>query len=808
MKRRNNDINKYIWSVFLITTMLYILVYAISGFVPFGQKTVATWDLNGQYLPFMAYFQRIIKKFDLSFYTQQIALGGGTIGLLAYYLLSPFNLLVAFFDIEKLPLAIMLIILLKHSGSAITMFLFLAERYVKEKEKLWAFVLIAIVYAFSGYAINMQFNLMWLDGMIILPIICIGMERLVKKEKRGVLIFSLWISLISNFYIGYMLWIFSAVYFLFLLIESKKYKEIRIWKEYILSICLAAGMGMFLVLPLIYQLSISKLSGESAIDKIFSKVALFKNVIIGVIILFVIGLVFRRRIVLIIQKVKTRGRELKRNYPIVLIVCNIILIILSGVLFWNFLNWGSDKGLFEKKIIYAPLKLFPGAFSESEIINGLPNIYVGSFVIILVIHYLSTQKKGRRKKALFLFMLGLMFASMLIRPLNYIWHGFAYPNGSPWRYSFIISFILITMSAEYISEYGKRKIDRNEIIYCLSSWILLGGWIGGALYKYTDLQSDFLSVKKVSAGFGFCILITILMICMRKYEKKIISYILLFVLLTEMCYNAVWSLNEMNYTEWNSYKKQVREIQTVVTEIKEYDSGIYRIESPDLEANSALLYDYNGVSHYSSVIPASTVQLFDTFGMKPEFMGDMETLYNSTVKSEDAGLLGIKYIFSEHVPEDKDFKLIFRSGKYGVYQNLSYHEIINMVLAERITGNLSDFKRLSQEQLETIVPIKYTENEIIFEIPEYKGEEKRLLLSIAYDKGWQGEMDGHKVEIQKAYDSLLSIDVPEGKHTVVLKYEVPYLKEGILISVAFLIIMILLQNHDRKNKTRCGGSKV
>ena len=100
------------------------------------------------------------------------------------------------------------------------------------------------VYCISDMQINMQFNLMWLDGMILLPLLCVGLEYLVYEGKTGVVIASLWLSVITNFYIGYMLWVFSALYFIFLVIESEKMKEWKIWRRYIGCAILAAGMGM------------------------------------------------------------------------------------------------------------------------------------------------------------------------------------------------------------------------------------------------------------------------------------------------------------------------------------------------------------------------------------------------------------------------------------------------------------------------------------------------------------------------------------------------------------------------------------
>ena len=81
---------------FVMAFILYSIIFTICGFAPFGRKTVLTWDLDGQYIAYLSYFRRTILEKDFSFYTQEIVLGGGTIGLWAYYLLSPFNLISLF----------------------------------------------------------------------------------------------------------------------------------------------------------------------------------------------------------------------------------------------------------------------------------------------------------------------------------------------------------------------------------------------------------------------------------------------------------------------------------------------------------------------------------------------------------------------------------------------------------------------------------------------------------------------------------------------------------------------------------------
>ena len=75
-------------------------------------------------------------------------------------------------------------------------------------------------------------------------------------------------------------------------------------------------------------------------------------------------------------------------------------------------------------------------------------------------------------------------------------------------------------------------------------------------------------------------------------------------------------------------------------------------------------------------------------------------------------------------------------------------------------------------------------------------EEKTLLYtSIPYDEGWTVKVDGKKVEYARILDGLIGVDVDteefsEGEHVIELKYKVPGLMVGIVISFLALVSCI------------------
>ncbi len=805
---------------FVMAFILYGIIFAICGFAPFGSKTVLTWDLNGQYVAYLSYFRRTILEKDFSFYTQEIVLGGGTIGLWAYYLLSPFNLILLFFDTVDLPIGISVILLLKHAVSALTMYLYWFYRYqrrsvekIKEpiEKRQMIGIVFACIYALSGYAINMQFNLMWIDGMILLPVLCMGLERLVHEGKTGLTVTALWLSVVTNFYIGYMLWVFSGLYFIFLLIETGEIKKRKIWGKYIGSAILAAGMGMALILPLLYSLSISKMSDISIVEKVIEKFSGKSTVLllIAAVLCCVLAAAFffRKKIEKHFAKVMIFYKNKEQEKTVLFLILKVILMITAAGCCWKGINWGSNKGILQKESLYWPLKLIIGAFDQQEIINGLPNLFVSSLIIILAVRMLISKSVSVKTKWRYLGLLGILLISMLVKATDLMWHGFSAPHGSPWRYSFLISFVLILMAMQCFKDEAEKDIECRKLKKRWKFYGLLLGWVFFCFYKYPSLNSEFLSIKKIV----ITIVIYCSMILLLNIKKLKIKYVAVTILLCfELICNAVLSLETMDYTELSEYQETTCAVDQIVSSLTAADQNVYRIDTPDLGANSALLYGYESLGHYSSMIPARAVRLLNEFGMKPDHMGDMETLYQVDASASDAGILNVKYVFSKEDLQKHGFFYLYDIDGYGIYENPEWKSRAFWVQKNAVTDCIEDFKSVKDSVVQKDIRIKESlSNRIVLTVDQPASEAgRKLLFSIVWDKGWKAYLDGQETEIGLAYQSLMYLDIPTGEHEVVLEYDAPYLKigmeiSGIFVGIALCMVLIrVMKNAVYRKKSR------
>ena len=82
----------------LVTAAIYWLVMLLGDYVPFGINTPAVTDAKLQYLDLLAYYRDVLTGQNSAVYTFSNTLGGGAAAIWAYYLASPFNLLVLLFE--------------------------------------------------------------------------------------------------------------------------------------------------------------------------------------------------------------------------------------------------------------------------------------------------------------------------------------------------------------------------------------------------------------------------------------------------------------------------------------------------------------------------------------------------------------------------------------------------------------------------------------------------------------------------------------------------------------------------------------
>lgn len=256
----------YLLYAALIPTVIMYLIYVAHGIYPFGDESVLVLDLNGQYV----YFYEAIRNFvygDTSLlYSFSRALGGEFMGILAYYVASPFTYIVCLFPKTRILEALLTIFLLKTALLGFT-FGFYLHKTIKDLGKIPT-VAFSILYALTSYAVVQQHNSMWIDAVIWLPILSYCIEQLIKHGKFKGYVFFLALVLISNYYIGYMMCIYTAAYFFYYYIAKNRNGENNphgekhhFWKSFMrigAYSVLGVGIAAIIIFTAYYSLTFGK----------------------------------------------------------------------------------------------------------------------------------------------------------------------------------------------------------------------------------------------------------------------------------------------------------------------------------------------------------------------------------------------------------------------------------------------------------------------------------------------------------------------------------------------------------------------
>lgn len=239
-------------AAFLMPVVLFVVVMFLRRIVPFGDSTLLLYDADGQYISFFSALRRMLLGEADALYTLSRDLGGGMAGVIAYYLASPLNVILVLLPETKLIEAFELIVLIKIGLCGLCMAVYLINSMGLDSDVL----LFSTAYALMGFVACYFWDIMWLDGVVLLPLIVWGIERLVRGRGRRMYVLALAMALFSNYYIGYMLCLFAVIYFLYIWLEQRKEAAfLRTAFRFGASSVLAAGLAGIMLVPAFFALT-------------------------------------------------------------------------------------------------------------------------------------------------------------------------------------------------------------------------------------------------------------------------------------------------------------------------------------------------------------------------------------------------------------------------------------------------------------------------------------------------------------------------------------------------------------------------
>ncbi len=256
-KYKNRKLNmQQIWLLFafLIPFMIMLTLFVIKGIYPFGDRCFLFSDMYHQYMPFFSELLHKVRGGESLSFSFHVGIGSNFLALFVYYLASPFHIFSLLVPEKYLIEFMSYLVVIKIGLAGLTSYYYLWKRGMGEETAVpprrdigWGALFFSGFYALSGFMAAYNYNIMWVDCVVLLPLIVLGLEKLVKERQCGLYCVTLGLSIFTNYYISIMICIFLVLYFGLLVVTEKKgWRSIGRFALYSL---LAGGMAAVLLIP-------------------------------------------------------------------------------------------------------------------------------------------------------------------------------------------------------------------------------------------------------------------------------------------------------------------------------------------------------------------------------------------------------------------------------------------------------------------------------------------------------------------------------------------------------------------------------
>jgi uncharacterized membrane protein YfhO len=827
---------------FIIPVSIMLSIFIGQEIFPFGDRSFLHIDMYHQYFPFLVEFYHKIKGGESLLYSWNTGIGTNFVALYAYYLASPFNWLCLLFPEQYLMEFLSYMVIFKIGLCSLSFTYYIRKRFDTESMTT---LLFSLFYALSGYMAAYNWDVMWLDVIVLAPIVILGLEKLVYEGESKLYCIALGISILSNYYLSIMLCIFLCLYFIVLLV-SKEPKD-----------------------------------GKNSSPIAFFKLCNIKNFYVKAIIRFAVYSIIAGGI------------------AAVLLIPEIEALKLSEF---------SDISFPSKiKTYFSIFDMIARHSFNVEVETGLdhwPNIYCGVAIFLLLPLYVIQSKIPMRQKLPRLLLIGFMLISFSVNLLNFIWHGFNYPDSLPARQSFLYIFLILTMCYEaftYINEYSAKTL--SAVFWGVLFAVIL-------FEKLAD--DDAFSTTSFVVTIVFIVVYLLLLLSQKKFynSKKIYNLITVLLIVTAIIESgantyltSVPTVSRSTYlSNYDSYQRLTS--RTVDNE----DGDFFRFEKfARRTQNDAMLIGFQGGSYFSSTINAYICDFYEKYGMRGSkvnycFEGATPVtsallsvrymLYTAnkgydniySLKETEGNLylydcnyyLPLGYMVTEGFESDSDYsglnpiekqnELVHRLGidedvfipvyfedsgseayitieedahyyaytpntkidtvkMYHESESKSFSQIKKKYILDLGYYTTDDYISLNSENGETLNLDVYRVNESALKafidklgantmtVESYDetsvygsidvDKEGYLVMSIPYDPSWTLYVDGVKTDFVSFEDAFISVYLTEGSHSIELKYFPKGLAVGIVISILSIILFaLLIYNIKRMKKNR------
>ncbi|MBR2877056.1 MAG: YfhO family protein [Clostridia bacterium] len=609
--------NRYSFLASGCTIAIMLIVYYCYDLIPFGDKTILRMDLYHQYGPLFAELYERVFNADSFLYSWTSGGGGTFLGNFYNYLSSPFAIVMLLAGHKNMPEAIAVMILLKAAVASFTFSYFIKKKYTPENSPIIS--AFGVLYACSGYFIAYYWNVMWIDSFYLFPLVMLGIDKIIRERKLSLYIVSLTLTFLTNYYMAYMVCIFSVLFFIY---------------DYFVQYDLTSTYFGRLR------------DREKGIKNAFSWATNnLRN-----------ARFFDTGVLFAFSSVISACLSAFSLLPVYYVLRNCSAT--SGTFPETIKTYFSIFDFLANHLAY----LDPTIRSSGD--DVLPNVYCGVLTVMLVPLFIFSNHISGKEKIFSCGILGIMFASCYTNYLNYIWHGFHFPNDLPYRFSYMYSFLLLIFAFRaftFIKEYTRRQI--------------IG--VGTATVFFVIMVQEIGSKNFSEVGVWICVaFIGIYCLALGILKNDQYPKIAAAALILCSCCAEYIVANTNNYSmdqNKTNFVSDYDDFQIIKDKLDEYEKNDnYRMELTSLRARmDPCWYYYNGMSTFSSMAYEKVSNMQYHLGMFSNYINSYT--YNRQTPVYNA-FFALDYIVDNDMGStaemnEKYYERLFSKDKYTAYKN-------------------------------------------------------------------------------------------------------------------------------------------
>ncbi len=316
-----------------------------------------------------------------------------------------------------------------------------------------------------------------------------------------------------------------------------------------------------------------------------------------------------------------------------------------------------------------------GGGLEPSFKDGLPNLYCGVGSIVLAFLFLTAKNVKLRDKICSVTLLVFFMLSVIIRQLDYIWHGFHFTNMIPYRFTFLFSFVLL-----YMAYRAYLMRDSFRLTH-----ILTAGILAVLVLMCSNKRSD-----PVFLAYNITFLVLYLGILMygavpvkdtgkkgkakKEEPARTATMALCGVLALELAMNLVNFGVSFPCTAVSNYPKGTEYTASMnrYMQEREKDNLFYRAEVTHSQTlNDGALIGYNGISTFTSSANVRVTEFMKALGY------GAKNTYNRYCFEESSPVanlfLNLKYMLERDLTKENPyFDYIHHYGTVTLLENNAY----------------------------------------------------------------------------------------------------------------------------------------